>query len=161
MKYYKLFKYVLILVGFALFLYLFRRISFDLGRYCFHHGPFERQHWLPLEEKTGRAVSQWIIDCLYVVMIWAVFNRYAIFRQHYFKFFSLAPFFTDLSDMVFDKTCWKPWYHLPELIWYLPLRLALWFLMFCLFGNFLKRLQQKEVILIAASLILYTFLKPF
>lgn len=74
----------------------------------------------------------------------------------------LLPFLTDVSDIIFDKTCWKPWYNFSQIVWYLPLRVTLWCVIYLFFKEKLINYNYlKYLTTILISVIIYTFIKPF
>jgi hypothetical protein len=161
MNYNKLLRFIVILLLIVINLYFFRRISFEIGRIIFNNSNFGILEIL--EKGQKRILLQFIIDIVYVIIIYTIvqiLNKEIVFKD-YFKLLLIIPFLTDLSDILYDKSCWKPWYKLNEIIWYFPLRLILWILIYYLFRKNLKKISKFEIIIIIIGLIIYTIIKPF
>lgn len=161
MNYNKLLRHIVFLLLFVASLYFFRRVSFETGRIIFNNSNLDIIEIL--EKRQKRILLQFIIDIVYVIFIFTItqiLNKKTVVKD-FLKLLLIIPFLNDLSDILFDKSCWKPWYKLNEIIWYFPLRLILWILIYYLFRKIFKKISKFEIIIIIIGLIIYTLIKPF
>lgn len=161
-------KYIRILL-FSIFLtliyYLYRRLSFEFGRVTFNLLYDEFINNLNLGKvQRIRLAYQFFIDLIYVLLINLILKKIAFLKKmekDYLTFFFLVPIIMDLSDIIYDKTCLKPWINYNNLLWYLPMRLILWSIIIFFSYHYLKKIKFNHILIFIISLTTYTIIKPF
>ena len=142
---------------FVLLLYFFRRVSFFIGKIINDNNLV----FFIYDETTTRALIQLFVDLSYVFLIFLIFRSYNKLKK-YITVFILFPLLTDVSDILYDKTCWKPWINFYSFIWYLPLRLVIWIIIILILRYEIKNLLSfKKILFLLIVVIGYTILKPF
>jgi len=74
----------------------------------------------------------------------------------------ISPILYDLSDIIYDKSCLKPWQRWDEFVWYFPIRVIIWSLVFLLFRKMIPMLKEKiNLIMLSCVLALYVLVKMY
>ena len=139
----------------VLLLCFFRRESFFIGRII------NESIFFISNETVTRVSIQALVDLLYVLILYFAFSSFDNFKRQ-LNIFILFPLLTDISDIFYDKTCWKPWINFYSFIWYFPLRLVIWIIVILLLKSEIKNLfSLKKSLFLFIVIIGYTILKPF
>ena len=121
-----------------------------------------------IENNFKKNIASRIIfeELFYIILI---FLFYFIFKQiskqielnkMYLLIIVISPFLFDLSSIIYDKSCLKPWYSLEKIIWYFPIRLVLWTFLFWYFKSTFELLKSREKITqIAIIFIFFNLIK--
>lgn len=153
-------RFVLFTILFIAILYFYRVLSFTFGRIIFDSFSFN----IDIPVQKSRILLQFCIDFLYVILVYAISkNKWFADRINSFlkKALLVIPFLTDLSDIIHDKTCWKPWLHFNDIIWYFPLRLVLWSFIFYLIKYKSDKLSKTDYLILVISVVSYTIIKQY
>ena len=74
---------------------------------------------------------------------------------------TVSPLLFDVSNIFYDKTCYKAWRHFDELIWFFPIRLPLWAFIGYFIKTYYEKLKKSDYYIIAICLILFNLIKPY
>lgn len=66
----------------------------------------------------------------------------------------VSPIMFEISTMLYDKSCFKPWYHLNIFLWYFPMRLVLWVILCWCFKDLLPMLKSRRNLIIIGCVFL-------
>ena len=74
----------------------------------------------------------------------------------------ISPILYDVSDIIYDKSCLKPWRRWDVFLWYFPIRLVIWSLLYLMFRKMFSLLKEKvNLIMISCVLVLYVVVKIY
>ena len=72
----------------------------------------------------------------------------------------VSPIIFEISTILHDKSCFKPWYHINTFLWYFPMRLALWVFLYWFFKDLMPMLKSKRnLIIIGCVFVIFHFFK--
>ena len=74
----------------------------------------------------------------------------------------VSPLVFEISGLLYDKSCLKPWYHFNVFLWYFPMRLVLWAILYWVFKDLFPLLKQKRnIVIIGCVFLLFHFAKIY
>ncbi len=162
----KFIKIIKLCVYIILLLYFYRKFSYFFGRNTFSLFKIEINNFNLVNVRKIRIFYQFFIDFCFVLFVIFLIkinqNKLSSVNYQYVIILISLPLLTDFSDLILDKSCWKPWISYNEFIWYFPLRLVIWLLTYFFIKNeFNKVYKLSFLITLIISVLFYTFIKPY
>lgn len=72
----------------------------------------------------------------------------------------VSPVLFEISGILYDKSCLKPWYDFDTFLWYFPMRLILWVFLYWYFRDLMPLLKSKRnLIIIGCVFLIFHFFK--
>jgi hypothetical protein len=100
---------------------------------------------------------------LFILIFYFLFKRISMqfeLNKMYLLIVVISPFLFDVSSILYDKSCLKPWYTFETFIWYFPIRLSLWIFLFLFFNDLIKMLKSSyKLLMVLIVFILFHSLK--
>jgi hypothetical protein len=90
----------------------------------------------------------YIIVILSFYLFFKIFSKYFKIDKIFLLIVVISPILFELSAILYDKSCDKPWYHFNKLLWYLPMRLVLWIFLYWFFKDLMPMLKSKRNLVI-------------
>ena len=73
-----------------------------------------------------------------------------------------SPILFEISTILYDKSCFKPWYHFDILLWYLPMRFVLWIILYFCFKDLIPLLKvRRNLIILGCVFLIFHVLKIY
>lgn len=95
-------------------------------------------------------------------LLFKFISKYVKLDKFYLLIVVICPILFDISEVFYDKTCYKPWYDFDKFIWYFPIRLALWIFLFFYFKDLMVMLKSKKnLILIGCVFLIFHVFKIY
>lgn len=69
-------------------------------------------------------------------------------NKFYLLIVVISPILFDISSIIYDKSCLKPWFNFEKFIWYFPMRLVLWLFLLWFFKDLILSLKSKKNLLL-------------
>lgn len=140
------------------FLYFYRVFSYSFGRNTFFLLKIEKYNYDLITIRNIRIIYQYLLDVLFILVVFK-FKNQSTNSGHLNELLLFLPILTDLSDIIFDKSCWKPWININEFMWYFPLRFTIWLLVFKM--SDLKYFKLSIVVTLIIDVLFFTLIKPY
>jgi len=95
-----------------------------------------------------------VIFCLF--FIFKLISKYFEVDKLFLLILVVSPIIFEVSGALYDKSCLKPWHDLNKILWYLPIRLALWIILYFCFKNLMPMLKvRRNLIIIGCVFIIF------
>lgn len=105
-------------------------------------------------------VFLYLIAILLFFLVFKFISNYIKLDKFYLLIVVISPLLFDLSSILYDKSCLKPWYSFEKFIWYFPIHLALWIFLYWFFNDLMVMLKfRKNLILIGLVFLIFHFFK--
>ena len=150
----------------TIIIYYFRWLSIYGGTFIFN-----QLYKIPLVKNNvirdvhTRVIFEVIIYFVFIMLFYFAFkliSKYIKIDKFYLLIVVISPLLFDITSILYDKSCLKPWYTFDKFIWYFPLRLALWIFLFFYFKDTLALLKSKKtILLITITLVLFHIIRCF
>lgn len=113
----------------------------------------------------SRIIFEGILYLIGIMLFYLVFkfiSRYIKLDKLYLLIVVISPVLFDISSILYDKSCFKPWYDFDKFIWYFPVRLSLWIFLFFYFKDLMVMLKsRKNLILIGCVFLIFHVFKIY
>lgn len=131
-----------------LLVYYFRWFSIYGGTYFFrklYKIPFIKNNII--RDVHVRVIFEVIVYFGFIMSFYFAFkfmSKHFKLDKFYLLLVVICPLLFDITSIVHDKSCLKPWYTIEKFVWYFPLRLSLWIFLFYFFKETLTLLKSKK-----------------
>lgn len=74
----------------------------------------------------------------------------------------ISPILFEISTILYDKSCFKPWYNFDVFLWYFPMRLVLWVILYWCFNDLMPMLKlRRNLIIIGCVFLIFHVFKIY
>lgn len=165
-KYYLNFiKNLLIIVFLSWFVYYFKLYSVIKSRFLYNG-----LH-LPTRENniSFNLLTRVLFETVLYFVIILVFYLFFRLISKYFELDKIilltvvvSPLLFEISTIFYDKSCFKPWYNFDTFLWYFPMRLVLWAILYFCFKDLMPMLKsRRNVIIIGCVFLIFHVFKIY
>lgn len=104
----------------------------------------------------------YLIGIMGFYLLFKVASKYIKLDKIYLLIVVMSPLLFDISTILYDKSCYQPWYHFEKFIWYFPIRLVLCIFLYWYFKDLMQMLKSKRnLILIGCVFLIFHVLKIY
>jgi hypothetical protein len=157
-KYYiNIIKNLLIIVFLSWFVYYFKLYSVIKSRFLYNG-----LH-LPTRENdiSFNLLSRVLFETVLYFVIVLAFSLFFRLLSKYFELDKIiiltvvvSPLLFEISTIFYDKSCFKPWYNFDTFLWYFPMRLVLWTILYFCFKDLMPMLKSRRNLIIIGCVFL-------
>jgi hypothetical protein len=154
-----LIKNILTVTALSIFIYLFKLYSVTKAGIIYHFLELPIRKNDVIFNMQCRILFESILYLFVIVSVFFILkyiSNYIKIDKIFLLVVVVSPFIFELSTILYDKSCFKSWYNLDILIWYFPIRLILWLVIFFCFKDLFLMLKIKRNLIII-SLVFFIF----
>ena len=155
-------KNIAIIVVSSVLLYYFKLYSVRKGLYLFHEILVKNNIVSDVKKAYYFEALFYLIGIFFFYLLFKVISKYYEIDKVILLIFVISPLLFELSSIIYDKSCDKPWCHIDKLLWYLPSRLLLWVVLYLCFKDLLPMLKiRRNLIIIGCVFLIFHVFKIY
>ena len=158
-------KNVSIVIFSSIFLYYFKWYSIIKGGYLYRYLKLPIPKDNVLLNMQARSLFEVILFLIVILSFYSLFkfaNKFFNFDKLILLIIVISPIIFELSIILYDRSCFKPWKNLNIFLWYFPMRLALWIFLYWFFRDLMPMLRiKRNLIIIGCVFIIFHSFKFF
>ena len=104
-----------------------------------------------------RVLFEFLIYLVVIMTFYFLFKIVSIYfkiDKIYLLLIVISPFLFEISSILYDQSCFKPWYSLNKFVWYFPICLSLWLFLYWYFKDLIPMLKLKRNLIIVGCVFL-------
>ena len=146
----------------SFFIYYFKLYSVIKVGYLyrkFYKIPFVKDNFISnMQTRNLFEVLFFLGIILIFFLLFKLISKYLKLDKLMLLIIVVSPIIFEISTILYDKSCFKPWYNIKVFIWYFPIRLALWVFLYWFFKDLMPMLKLKRnLIMISCVFVIFHF----